>query len=408
MRVEWVDPCEATASSARKIGEILRNELAKDKDFRVFSPDETSSNKLDAIFEATDRAWLRPLKDWDKYMNPDGRVIELLSENTLFSLLVGYALTGRRGVFASYEAFLPIVSSQVDQYLKFLKQAAGVQWRKAVPALNILSTSVGWRQDHNGFSHQNPSFLSNLLMKPTRFANCLFPIDAEGARAAMEFALGAENVVNLTTFSKTDEPQWIDSNHADFQLEHGGASVFQFASDEEPQMVLAGCGDLVSKEVLFGMDLAREKLPSLRLRFVGIAALCHGAIGTTKRSLTGAKFREMFLEGVPIIAGFHGYAESLRGILENYTGGERLKVLGFLENGSTTTPLDMMVQNKISRYDVAAEIFDKARILGIIDEDKNNQLQSEMKAEIADHWKYIKEHGIDREKDMLWKIKQKR
>ncbi|MDR2063499.1 MAG: hypothetical protein LBQ02_01765 [Candidatus Nomurabacteria bacterium] len=407
MRIEWIDPSEPTASSARRIGEVLRDELAKDPDFRVFSPDETTSNKLDAVFEATDRAWLRPLKDWDKYMSPNGRVTELLSENTLFSLLQGYTLTGRRGMLASYEAFLPIVASQVDQYLKFLSQSVKIKWRKAVPALNILSTSVGWRQDHNGFSHQNPSFITNLLMKPSGLANCLFPIDAEASRAAMEFALHAENVVNLTTFSKTDEPQWIDSNHADFQLANGGASIFQFASDEHPQIILTAAGDLVSKEVLFGMDMARAKLPEIRLRFVGIAALSFDALGTTERRMSQSKFDEMFLEAPPIIASFHGYADTLKTILGNYTNSARLAVGGFLERGSTTTPLDMMVQNEVSRYHIAMKIFEKAKELGIIDEEKRAQLTLEMKAEIRDHLQYIRENGIDREKDNSCKMKKK-
>ncbi|MDR2336739.1 MAG: hypothetical protein LBE03_01390 [Candidatus Nomurabacteria bacterium] len=399
MRIEHIEPAEQTASSAHKIGEILRDELASDPDFRVFSPDETTSNKLDAVFVATDRAWLRPLKNWDKYMNPSGRVVELLSENTLFSLLQGYTLTGRRGVLASYEAFLPIISSQVDQYLKFLGQSANVAWRKSVPALNILSTSVGWRQDHNGFSHQNPSFITNLLMKPSNLANCLFPIDAEASRVAMEFALHTENVVNLTTFSKTDEPQWIDSNHADFQLTNGGASIFQFASDHDPQIILTAAGDLVSKEMLFGMNIAREKVPEIRLRFVGLAALSFGAIGTAHHKLSQPKFDEMFLKNPPIIASFHGYPDTLKTILANYTDSVRLSTHGFLEKGSTTTPLDMMVQNEASRYHIAMNIFEKGAELGIIGVAQKQQLVLDMQAEIADHWKYIKENGIDRERD---------
>ena len=344
-------------SPAKALGRAIREEFTNNPNFYLFSPDETSSNKLDAIFDVTDRAWTRPTLGWDKNMRPDGRIIELLSENALFAALTGHILSGGQGVMTSYEAFFPIISSQLDQHLKFLQQSKELKWRPKYSALNLLSTSTCWRQDHNGFTHQNPSLISSILAKPSNLSNCLFPVDDISIVAAWEFMTKTKNVVNLTTFNKTDEPRWIDINHARFQLTNGGASIFQFASDPNPDIILTAAGDIVTKEMLYARDIVKSELPEARLRFVGIAALSYQAIGTTENKLKQPDFDDYFTADKPIIANFHGYPDTLRSVLTQYATPSRLEVHGYEEQGSTTTPLEMLTRNHASRYDLAIAIF---------------------------------------------------
>ena len=373
-------------SSMEALGLCLRDALAEDKDFYFFSPDETTSNKLSAVYEVTSRAWLGELKAWDKDMAVGGRVIELLSENVLFAMMAGHVLYGGRGAMASYEAFWPIVSSQLDQYIKFIQQASGMRWRDKVSALNLISTSTCWRQDHNGFSHQNPAMISSLLDKPSNLVNCLFPVDDVASVASWEFMSRTKDVVNFTTVNKTKEPRWIDINHARFQLTNGGASIFRFASDEEPDVVVVGAGDIVSKEALLGMEIVREKMPEVRMRFVGIGALSYGAIGTVENKLKQGDFEDYFTLDKPIVANFHGYAGTLGGILRNYTDGGRVYVNGFADKGSTTTPMDMLTRNGVSRWDVAGRIFD---LRG------REDLAEEMRKKIQENEEYARLCGID-------------
>lgn len=356
-RVE--NPGAERYSSAERIGECLREEMAKHEDFYLFSPDETGSNKLDKVFEATARAWVREVLPWDKNLAADGRVVELLSENALFATLCGHILSGGRGVMTSYEAFLTIVSSQIDQHLKFLKQSREIEWRPDYAALNLLSTSCWQRQDHNGYTHQSPAVISSLLARPSGLANCLFPVDDVSAVAAWEFMMGSKNVVNLATFNKTLEPRWIDINHARFQLMNGGASVFGFASDANPDMVFAGVGDIPTKELLAAREIVKAEMPGVRVKFVGVAALCYGAIGTCENKLSQELFEEYFTVDKPILVNFHGYAESLRAILGRYTDMGRVEVRGYEDEGSTTTPLDMLVRNRCDRYSLAVACFER-------------------------------------------------
>lgn len=374
-------------SSAQMLGLALRNEMAKNPNFFFFSPDETTSNRLDTVFEATDRAWSGRLLPWDKYMQPDGRVIELLSENVLFATLAGHILSGGQGAMASYEAFFPIISSQLDQHLKFIDQSKRIAWRSKYSALNLLSTSTCWRQDHNGFTHQNPTLISSLLAKPSNLVNCLFPVDDIAAAAAWEFMTKTKNVVNFTTFNKTAEPRWIDINHARFQLTNGGASIFQFASDPDPDIILTAAGDITSKEMLLARDIVKSELPELRIRFVGIAALSYQAIGTTENPLKPVDFVDYFTADKPIIANFHGYPDVLRNILTHYADASRIEVHGFEEQGSTTTPLDMLIRNKASRYDLAMTIFEKV---------ERPDLVAKCQAKIDENSEYIKLYGIDK------------
>ena len=250
--IERVDnPGTEKFSPAKRIGELLMEEFKKDPHFYFFSPDETTSNKFDQIFEVEKRAW-GDLKQqtWDLPEAPDGRIIEMLSENVLFSVLTGHLMNGERAMMGSYEAFYPVITSQLLQQMKFIRQSRMVNWRDKIPAVNLLSTSTCWRQDHNGFTHQSPALISTLLSVPSNLANCIFPIDDVAAEETYNFMINSTDVVNLTTFDKNERPRYIDSRHAKFQYENGGASIFEFISEPEPDFVFAGCGDLVSHEAI--------------------------------------------------------------------------------------------------------------------------------------------------------------
>ena len=355
--VEFVEnPGAEYYSPARKVGELLKKELENDPYFYFFSPDETTSNKFDAVFDSEKRAWGLPKLDGDLPESPNGRVVEMLSENVLFSVMTGHLMNGEQAMMGSYEAFFPIITAQLLQQIKFIKQSREVRWRKPMPAVNLLSTSTCWRQDHNGFTHQSPALISQLLSLPSNLANCIFPVDDVAAEEAFNFMLSSRNVVNLTTFNKIDEPRYIDSYHAKFLFDNGGASIFQFASDAEPDFVFTAAGDIVTHETLEAMKILREDIPGIKLRFVGINALSYRAIGTVDNKLTHEKFDGLFTEHAPIIANFHGYPETLENILENYTSRARLRVHGFNEEGSTTTPFEMLRRNAASRYDLAIDV----------------------------------------------------
>lgn len=428
-------------SSARRIGEWLQAAAAENtKTLRLFSPDETNSNKLDAIFAATRRAWQREIKPTDEDLAPNGRVVEMLSENTLWSLAMGYSLTGREAFLTSYEAFLPIVASQADQYMKFLAGAnmENIPVNREVrpsfsasprrgdlsscpignsphtlpendgasfPAITVLSTSVGWRQDHNGYSHQNPSFISSLLLKPSKKANCYFPVDDVAAVAAMDSASRQVNKINLITFDKNENPRFIDSSHAEFQLRNGGMSVFEFASNPLPEIVCTACGDIPSREMLYAMQIIRESFPKLPLRFVGIGALSHGAFGTVENPASQELFKDYFGESLPIVAAFHGYADTLSAIFARYTNPRRVLLRGYEEKGSTTTPLDMLMLNRMSRYDLAIDILKVAITYGIVDREVAAATARELLRELKLAGQYIIKHGEDREKDQKWQYK---
>ncbi|MDO4611647.1 MAG: hypothetical protein Q4B34_02200 [Candidatus Saccharibacteria bacterium] len=343
-------------SPAKKIGTLLKEQFEKNPHFYFFSPDETTSNKFDAVYDVEKRAWNLPTKTWDLPESSNGRIVEMLSENVLFSVMTGHIMNGEQAMMGSYEAFFPIVTAQVLQHLKFIKQSKQINWREPLPAVNLLSTSTCWRQDHNGYTHQSPALISSLLAIPSNLSNCLFPVDDVAAEEAFSFMISSRNVVNLTTFNKVDLPRYIDSHHAKFQFENGGASIFQFISDENPDFIFTAAGDIQTRESIEAIKILREDLPDLKFRLVGINALSYRAIGTTENRLSKEKFNELFTENKPIIACFHGYPETFETILENYTYRGRLRVHGFNEEGSTTTPFEMLRRNSASRYDLAIDV----------------------------------------------------
>ena len=372
-------------SPAKRIGELLTEEFRNNTKFYFFSPDETTSNKFDKIYEAEQRAWALPTKTWDLPESPDGRIVEMLSENVLFSVMTGHLLNGEPAMMGSYEAFFPIITAQLLQQMKFIKQSKEVEWRAPMPAVNLLSTSTCWRQDHNGYTHQSPALISTLLSAPSGLANCIFPIDDEAAEAAYYYMMQSTNVVNLTTFNKIGEPRYLDAAKAGWELE-AGAMVYEEMSDPEPDIVLAAAGDLMAKEMMEAIKIVHTDMPDIKVRFVNIAALSYRTIGTVDNKLSVEDFTKIFTADKPIIVNFHGYPETLETILENYTARGRLRVHGYCEEGSTTTPHEMLRRNGTSRYDIATDV---AKLYG------RDDLVLKYREILAKNHAYALEHGED-------------
>lgn len=364
--IEHVEnPGQGLYSPAKIFGMKLAEEFKKDSHFYFFSPDETTSNKFDEIFDVEKRAWGNlEIKPGDLPESANGRIVEMLSENVLFSAMTGHLMNGEKAMMGSYEAFYSIIASQLLQQIKFIKQTKETMFRSPIPAVNLLSTSTCWRQDHNGYTHQSPALISTLLSVPSNLVNCFFPVDDVAAEVVYDYMINSENVVNFTTFNKVDEPRYIDSRHAKFQIENGGASVFGFASEENPDFILTAAGDIATKQALDAIEILKTDMAEIRFRFVGIGVLSYGAIGTTDNKLSQESFDDMFTTDKYIIANFHGYPETLRSILENYSEKWRIKVHGFNEEGSTTTPFEMLRRNHASCYDLASDV---AEICGRMD-----------------------------------------
>jgi Phosphoketolase len=348
------------------IGDFLKEIFEKNpENFRFFSPDETYSNKLDAIFKATSRSWQREIKPWEKDLSKNGRVTEILSEHSLQGLLQGYILTGRHGVLTSYEAFAPIISSMMDQYAKFLAQSKEVKWRGDLASLNYILTSTGWRQDHNGFSHQNPSFIDEVLRRENGIGQIFLPADDNSAVVAISKMLKSRNNINVLVAGKTPEPRYFSLESAQKQLENGGIFVFDswknqeitdwnlITEDDEPDLILAASGDYVFKETVAALQVLFHDVPQVKIRLVYIQALCGKGIGTFENTLSKSNFVKIFTKDKPVIFVFHGYAKTLKSILFDYENPARIQINGYEEKGSTTTPFDMLARNRVSRYDIA-------------------------------------------------------
>ncbi|MBU2082125.1 phosphoketolase family protein [Patescibacteria group bacterium] len=387
------------SSSMRRIGAYL-NEVFKlnkeNKNLRLFSPDETYSNKLDAVFETTSRAFAMPQKEWDKDLSPDGRVMELLSEHSLQGMAQGYVLTGRHAIFASYEAFIQIVASMADQYAKFLKTAKEFPWRGDIPSFNYILTSSGWRQEHNGFSHQNPGFISGMLQKPGDFVRVFFPPDGNSALVVLKECLASKNKINIIVAGKTLEPRWLTPELATEEL-NDGMMIWDFASEEDPHIVFAAAGDYLTKESLAAVGIVKSEAPEIKVRFVNVMEL--SVLGKS------ADFAKYFTADKPVIFNFHGYPQTLKQFLFDYEKNENFCVHGYIENGSTTTPFDMQVRNETSRYHLAIEAFAKMAERGFLETGKAENLIKKYKQKLSEHREYIKINGVDPEEIENWQWK---
>ncbi len=393
------------SSSMRRTGlyleEIFRLN-ADSKNFRMMSPDETYSNKLDDVFKATSRSWQWPLMEWDKDLAHEGRVMEMLSEHNMQGLMQGYVLTGRHAIFASYEAFLQVVSSMVDQYAKFLTQSRGVEWRGTIPSINYILTSSGWRQDHNGFSHQNPGFIDDLLRRQSNFSNVFFPADGNCTLVALEHMFTSVRQINAIVAGKTVEPRWLNPNKAREQIEQG-LMIWDFASDEQPDIIMAAAGDYPTKETMAAIDILKTEWPEAKIRCVNVSSLTTIGFGTLSNTADQKKFDHIFTEDKPVIFNFHGYPQTVKSVLFNYAvDSTRFDVRGYKEIGSTTTPFDMHVRNETSRYDLVIAAFKQLGHDGVIPFEEAEHLAAKYRNKINENTEYIKANGIDRPELDAW------
>jgi len=395
-----------------KIGAYLRDAMKlneANRNLRLMSPDETYSNKLQAVFEYTKRAFVWPHREWDIDMANDGRVLEMLSEHSLQGLLQGYVLTGRHGVFASYEAFVQIVASMTDQYAKFLKIARTVSWRGTIPSLNYILTSSSWRQEHNGFSHQNPGFIDGVLQRQGEFTNVYFPPDANTAIITFDRVMRSTREINVMVCGKRPLPIWRTFEEAKLDVENG-ISVWDFASDDDPHMVFASAGDYPTQEVLAAISIVREEIPSFRMRYVNINSLSSVGfgIGNAHHHVAREHFFEYFTTDKPVRMNFHGYPQTIKQILFDYgCDAVRFKVHGYEESGSITTPFDMMVRNHVDRFHLAMEAFSLAEDQGIIDAGEAKRLHQKYEEKLIEHKAYIMEFGDDPEiiTNWIWQLR---
>ena len=389
-----------------RLGEYLRDVVRSNSNFRIFCPDETTSNRLDAVFEASDRQFAWPTDARDDHISRSGRVLEVLSEHTCQAWLQGYLLTGRHGVFPCYEAFAPIVDSMLNQYAKFLKASAEVSWRTPVSSFTYLLSSESWRQDHNGYSHQGPGFIDNLLTKKASHVRIYLPPDTNCLLSTINHCLTSMDKINLVIASKQPMPQWLAMKDADDHCIRG-ASIWRWASTDggdTPDVVLAAAGVYPTNEVMAAVQLLRDELPALRVRVVNVTDLLilepesfhpHG--------LTEEAFNDLFTPERPVIFNFHGYPVAVKQLLFERRSSSRFQVNGYIEEGTTTTPFDLFVQNRASRYHIVIQAVQEAAKANSAIAAQAKNLARRYEQKLAKHHDYIRAHGVDTPEITNWK-----
>ncbi len=359
LAVEVPAPGRVTAEATRALGTHLREILVLNREarnFRIMGPDETASNRLDAVFSVTSRAWQAPILPGDDHLSRDGRVMEVLSEHLCEGWLEGYVLTGRHGLFATYEAFVHVVDSMVNQHAKWLKGSRALPWRRPVPSLNILLSSHVWRQDHNGFSHQDPGFIDFLANKRGDTARIYLPPDANTLLCVMDHCLRTHDRINVVVAGKQPALQWLDFEAAAAHCA-AGAGIWGWASNEgevEPDVVMACAGDVPTQETLAAVEWLRRHVPDLRLRVVNVVDLMTLASPEMHpHGLDDATFDSLFTRDRPVIFAYHGYPWLIHRLTYRRRNHDSFHVHGFIEEGTTTTPFDMCVLNRLDRYHLA-------------------------------------------------------
>ena len=403
-------PGTQTAESTRVLGHWLRDLFkasAATRNFRLFGPDETASNRLDDVFEVTKRAWMAQTVSGDTDLQADGRVMEVLSEHQCQGWLEGYLLTGRHGLFACYEAFIHIVDSMFNQHAKWLEATRRIPWRRPIASLNILLSSHVWRQDHNGFSHQDPGFIDVVVNKKSSVVRVYLPPDANTLLCVADECLRSRNVVNVIIAGKQPELQWLDLDAA---IKHcaTGIGIFEFASndtDGDPDVVMACAGDVPTMEALAAVSILRHHQPDLRIRVVNIVDLMtlqpreehpHG--------LMTREFDTLFTVDKPVIFAFHGYPWLIHRLTYRRHNHHNLHVRGFKEEGTTTTPFDMVVRNDLDRFHLVMDVIDRVPKLGY----RAAHLRQHMRDKLTEHANYITRRGEDlpEVRDWVWQDKQ--
>ena len=384
--------------------EDVVKENAANKNFRIFGPDETMSNRLAPLFKETNRQWLSPIKEPnDEFLAPAGRIIDSqLSEHQDEGFLEGYVLTGRHGFFASYEAFLRVVDSMLTQHFKWLRKAKEQPWRTSVPSLNVVATSTVFQQDHNGYTHQDPGILGHLADKKPEFIREYLPADANSLLAVFDKVLNDRDKINLIVSSKHPRQQFYSAAEAK-ELVDNGLKIIDWASTDKnakPDVVIAAAGTEPNLEALAAISILHEKLPDLKIRFINVVDLLKLlSPKVDPRGLSDAEFDAYFTKDVPVIFAFHGYEGLIRDIFFDRHN-HNLSIHGYRENGDITTPFDMRVLNQMDRFDLV-----KAAVLSLPDADKYGQIVAEMDAKVAKHHQYIRDEGTDLPEVEAWEWK---
>src|SRR5436309_6395043 len=390
-------PGTATAESTKVLGTFLRDVMKRNREhanFRVFGPDETASNRLDAVYQATDKIWMEPILPVDEHLSPDGRVMEILSEHMCQGWLEGYLLTGRHGFFSCYEGFVHIVDSMFNQHAKWLEATHKIPWRRPISSLNYLLTSHVWRQDHNGFSHQDPGFIDFVMNKKAGLVRVYLPPDANCLLSVADHCLRSRNYVNVIVAGKQPELQWLDMEAA---IEHctNGIGIWSWAStdqDSEPDAVMACAGDVPTLETLAAVDLLRQHFSDIKIRVVNVVDLMTlQSPSEHPDGLSDREFDSMFSTNTPVIFAYHGYPWLIHRLTYRRTGHDNFHVRGFKEEGTTTTPFDMTVLNDLDRYHLAGDVVDRvARLRNV-----GAHFKQMLRAKSVEHKQYVREHGDD-------------
>lgn len=395
--LEVKQPGMVVDEATRRMGQLLRDVFTlneEHRNFRIFCPDETKSNRLDSVFEVTTRTFAGTIYDTDEQVSADGRVMEVLSEHLCQGWLEGYLLSGRHGLFPCYEAFVSIVDTMMNQHAKWLKTCNEIKWRKPIASLNYLLTSHTWRQDHNGYSHQGPGFIDAVANKKSSVIRIYFPPDSNTLLSVTDHCLSSKNYINIIVAGKQPALQWLDMETA---AKHCaiGASVWPWASNDEggePDVVLASAGDVPTLETIAAAWLLRRHIPELKVRVVNVVDLM--ALSPQPyhpHGLTPEAFNSMFTETTDVIFAFHGYVRLIHDLVHGRPKPERFHVRGYAEEGSTTTPFDMVVLNGMSRFHLAIEALKRSKV----HKEKCAEIIAMFEAKLKEHTAYVKEHLED-------------
>ena len=399
-------PGAEIGEATRTLGRYLRDVIqlnAETRNFRIMGPDETASNRLDAVFEATDRVWIENIEPYDVSLAHEGRVMEVLSEHLCQGWLEGYLLTGRHGLFSCYEAFIHIVDSMFNQHAKWLKVSRELGWRRPISSLNYLLTSHVWRQDHNGFSHQDPGFIDLVANKKSDIVRVYLPPDANTLLWVADHCLQTYDRINVIVAGKQPQPQWLSAHEAGLHCE-AGIGIWPWAGTDEtglePDVVMACAGDVPTLETLAAVDLLKQAVPGLRIRVVNVVDLMTLQSNRDHpHGLTDAAFDSLFTRDKPVIFAYHGYPNLIHRLTYNRANHAGLHVHGFEEEGTTTTPFDMVVLNELDRFHLAIEAID--RVPGLMT--RAAGAKQAFRDRLTAHKLYIREHGEDMPEIQGWK-----